>query len=107
MLLDGQIITNGTEIIGYLDKKMQEVKANNEMTTGIIIGSRARKFLSEAAQKIMGQPVKEEMTVNRFRGAILIEDGDNIDRVEVVHAKAPTMPVTDNVLSRGLKRLGQ
>ncbi len=108
MLLDGRIITDGVEIIGYLDEKLEAVRKANHTATGIIIGSRARKFLSEACMRVMEQDLKdkEDVTVNRFRGVLLIEDGVNEDRVEVIHGKAPIKPVEGNPFAQ-LKRVGR
>jgi hypothetical protein len=57
--------------------------------------------------KVMNQEIKDEVTVNRFRGVLLIEDGMNEDRVEVIHAESPVMPVEGNPFLRGLKRVGR
>lgn len=93
MYVDGVIITSGTEIVGYLDKKLTEIKKQGHTGTGIIIGTKARKMLTDACQKIMGQPHKNEITVNKYRGLLLIEDGVNPERVEIIHAVAPVLPV--------------
>ena len=93
MHINGVVITNGMEIVGYLDKQLTAIKSQGHTGTGIIIGTKARKMLTDACQKLMGQPRKEEETVNKFRGLLLIEDGVNLERVEIIHAVAPVLPV--------------
>lgn len=103
MLLEGRIIVDGMDLIRYLDAKFEEIKRINHTTTGIIIGTTARQWLSTACQKVMGQPQKNEVTINRFRGTLLIEDGMNLERLEVLHAKAPMIPVEGNPFTMGRK----
>ena len=106
MLLEGRIIHNGMDIVRYLDEKLAAIKAADYTATGIIIGSVARKHLSITCQELMGQKsTKDDITVNRYHGVLLIEDGVNSDRVEVISAKAPTLPVEGSPFSVGLKRV--
>jgi hypothetical protein len=107
MLLEGRIITDGMDLIAYLDTKLDEITAIGHTSTGIIIGTVARRHLSDACQKVMGQKLTKEITVNKFRGLLLIEDGVNPERMEVIHAEAPTMPVEGNPFKTGLKRIGR
>lgn len=103
MLLDGRIISDGDGIIAYLDQEMFNAQQKNLMVTAIVIGTRARLHLTAACQRVMQQLSKPDTTVNRYRGALLIEDGRSPDRVEVIAGEAPTMPVVDDVFRRGLK----
>jgi len=107
MLLEGRIISDGMDLIAYLDTKIDEIASIGHSSTGIIIGTKARGYLSEACQKVMGQKMSKEITVNKFRGLLLIEDGVNPERMEVVHAESPTMPMEGNPFQRGLKRIGR
>ena len=105
MLLDGRIVSDGEGIIAYLDQEMLAAQKSNLTVTAIVIGTRARTHLSSACQRVMNQPIKSEMTVNRYRGALLIEDGRSPDRVEIIAATAPTLPVVDDVFRRGLRAI--
>ena len=105
MLVDGELIKDGMGMISYLDRKLQEVAASNKMATGIIIGSHARKALTEACQKVMGQAIKAMETINRFRNVLLIEDGDHPDRLEVVCGVGVVVPVEGNAFL-DLKKVG-
>ncbi len=84
MLVEGEIIKDGMSMISYLDRKLQEIVGKRKVATGIVIGSHTRKALTEACQKTMGQKFKSEETVNKFRGVLLIEDGEHSDRLEVI-----------------------
>jgi len=111
MLIEGELIRDGMDMISYLDRKLQEVAVSNKLATGIVIGSHARKALTEACQKMMGQTLKVMETVNRFRNVLLIEDGDHPDRLEVICGVGVVVPVEGNafldlkrVQSRNLRR---
>ena len=82
----------GKDIVAFLDRSMHDLRASGEVVTGIVIGSQARRELSRMCQEIMGQSVKEDITVNRFRDALLIDDGEHPTRVEIIHAKRPVLP---------------
>ncbi len=107
MLLKGRIITDGVDLISYLDAELDDIRNMGHTSTGIIIGTIARKYLSDACQKVMGQKLHKDITVNKYRGLLLIEDGVNAERLEVIHALAPTIPVEGNpfAFSKGLKRV--
>lgn len=106
MLIEGEIIKDGMDMVSYLDRKLEQIRVANKIATGIIIGTRARKELSKACQHILGQNPKEDITINRFRNVLLIEDGENGDRLEVVFGAAPVLPVEGpSVLN--LKRFGR
>ena len=92
-MVENVIITDGLSMIAYLDRKFAEVIASNKMVTGIVIGSKSRKLLTEACQKTMGMALKVEETVNRFHGALLIEDGNNPERLEVISGVHITVPI--------------
>ncbi len=92
MLIDGEIINDGADMISYLDRKLQKNAQERNITTGIIVGTRVRLELTKACQKVMGQAGKPEMTVNRFRNVLLIEDRNNLDRLEVIHGVNVVMP---------------
>lgn len=89
-------IKDGASLVAYLDGEFERIRKMGHMVTGIITGTRTRKILSEGCQVIQGQSVKSEETINRFMGALIIEDGVNIDRLEVVHGKSPTLPKAEN-----------
>ena len=105
LMSDGTIISDGLSLVGWLDTEMDSIVKKGHMVTGIVIGSRARRVLTEGCEKAMSAKHREEMTVNRFRGALLIEDGIQGDRVEVIHAESPVLPVEGDVFSRGLKKI--
>ncbi len=105
MLVDGELIKDGMGMISYLDRKLQEVAVSHKVVTGIIIGSHARKALTEACQKVMGQEVKAIETVNRFRNILLVEDGEHPDRLEVVCGVDVVVPVEGNAFL-DLKKVG-
>ena len=90
---------DGMSMISYLDRKLQEIVGMKKVVTGIIIGSHTRKALTEACQKTMGQSSKTEETVNKFRGVLLIEDGDHTDRLEVISGYDVVMPVDSGPLN--------
>lgn len=100
VIVGGRVIKSGVDIMAYLDDTMDKVRQDKKMVTGIIIGSDARRYLSTSCQEVMGQKANPDETVNKYRGALLIEDGQNPFRVEVVYAKAPTMPVEGDLFSR-------
>jgi len=94
MLIDGELIKDGADMISYLDRKLQQNVHEKKITTGIIVGKRVRLELTTACQKVMGQMVaKPDMTVNRFRNVLLIEDGDHPDRLEVIAGVNAVLPV--------------
>ena len=93
MLVDGKILSDGMDMIGYLDEKLHTMVAEGKVSTGIIISSAVRKELAEACQKTMGMKSNPSETVNRYRGVLLIEDGDNSDRLEVVGGRGIVAPV--------------
>lgn len=93
MLIDGLIIKDGMDMVGYLDGVMSQATSAGESVSGIIISSNLRTELTRACHKIMNVRGKEDETVNRFRGALLIEDGANADRLEVIKGRDITMPV--------------
>lgn len=105
MLLQGNLMTDGQDLIRYLDEKFLDVKQLGHTVTGIVIGTVARERLSETCQKVMGQKRTKDLTINRYRGALLIEDGVNPERLEVIQAKSPTLPVDGDLFSKGLKRV--
>lgn len=105
MLVEGRVLKEGRDIVGYLDEKLHDLLSKGYMATGIVIGTQARSELSKACQEILGQKAKDDMTVNRFRNALLIEDGQSPWRVEIIFAKNPTLPVEGQPLN--LKRLGR
>jgi len=92
MLIDDEIINDGADMISYLDRKLQQNAQERNITTGIIVGTRVRLELTRACQKVMGQVGKPDMTVNRFRNILLIEDGNNLDRLEVIYGVKVVMP---------------
>ena len=96
---DGEIITDGMSMISYLDRKLQDIVHSKKVATGIIIGSNTRKELTEACQKTMGQAFKEEETVNKFRNVLLIEDGENLNRLEVISGYDAVIPVEGNTFN--------
>lgn len=108
LTVEGEIIVDGMGMISYLDRRLNEISGRNKLATGIVIGSRARKALTEACQKTMGQAIKPMETVNRFRNVLLIEDGEQPDRLEVVCGTGVVVPVEGNAfldlkkVSRGL-----
>jgi hypothetical protein len=106
MLVDGHLINEGMDIIRYLDWKLEEIAKTELVVTGIIIGSSARIELTKACQKVMGQPDNPEETVNRFRNILLIEDGNNKDRIEVVSGMNAVRPQEGNPFLK-LKRVGR
>ena len=81
---DGVLLSDGYDLIKYLDEKMNRVVAEKRVVTGIIISKDLKKELSRACQVTMGMKPKDEETINKFRGALLIEDAINSDRIEVV-----------------------
>jgi hypothetical protein len=82
---DGVVINDGMEIISYLDKVLQENSAAKKTTTGIILGSRARVKLTQACKHVMGESnLNDEVTINRFKNVLIVEDGNDIDRIEVI-----------------------
>ena len=99
LTVDGEIIKDGMGMISYLDRKLQEIVGMKKVATGIVIGSHARKALTEACQKTMGQSLKMEETVNKFRGVLLIEDGEHVDRLEVISGYDVIMPVESGPLN--------
>ena len=103
MLVEGEIIKDGMSMISYLDRKLQEIAGKQKVATGIVIGSRTREALTEACQKTMGQKFKSEETVNKFRGVLLIEDGEHSDRLEVISGYGVVVPVESGPLN--LKRV--
>ena len=105
MLLNGRIISDGVELISYLDTELMHLKELNHTATGIVIGSSARKYLDKACKKVMGHKDDADLTVNKFRNVLLIEDGVNLDRLEIIHAKAPVSPVEGNPFSPGIKKI--
>jgi hypothetical protein len=104
-MVEGRIISTGHDLIAYLDSKFAGLREKGFTVTGIVIGSAMRKELTKECQRVMGQPMKEEETVNRFRGALLIEDGNDLKRVEVISARAPVLPVGTDAFIGGLKRV--
>ena len=84
MLIDGIILKDGMDMVGYLDEKMAKAANNKRTVTGIIISTAAREELSKACRNIMGVKAGVEETINKFRGALLIEDADNENRLEVI-----------------------
>jgi hypothetical protein len=95
MLVDGELIRDGKDMVLYLDRRLGEIRAQGKLATGIVIGTRARKELSRACQTIMGQPPKDEEIINRYRNVLLIEDGENVDRIEIIFGKSPILPVEE------------
>ena len=84
MLVDGIILKDGMDIVAYLDEKMAEAANEKRTVTGIIISTVIRADLSKACRKILSVKGGVEETVNKFRGALLIEDADNENRLEVI-----------------------
>lgn len=106
MLVDGEIIKDGMDMVSYLDRKLHEIAASGKIVTGIIVSTEVRKTLSVACQKMMGQSPNPEETVNRFRNVLLIEDGENENRLEIVYGPKAVAPVERSVLgSQGTRRL--
>jgi len=105
LTVDGELIKDGMDMISYLDRKLQEIAASNKVATGIVIGSHARKALTEACQKVMGQVIKPMETVNRFRNILIIEDGDHPDRLELICGIGVVSPVEGNAFL-DLKKVG-
>ena len=99
LTVDGEIIVDGMGMISYLDRKLKEVVGMHKAATGIVIGSHARKALTNACQKTMGQSLKMEETVNKFRGVLLIEDGEHVDRLEVISGYDVIVPVESGPLN--------
>ena len=100
MLIDGIVMKDGMDIVAYLDQKLSDIQKDGKTVTGIIIGSNARIALSRACQQVLGMPLKDEETVNRFRGALLIEDGEDKYRLEIVSGVSPTVPLEGDAFSR-------
>lgn len=96
MVVNRKIILDGLEMVSYLDSELIRLKKMKRTATGIVIGSTARKHLDKACKKIMGHAENADLTVNKFRGVLLIEDGLNLERLEIIHAEAPAMPVEGN-----------
>lgn len=106
MLVDGEIIKDGMDMVRYLDRRLQEIAAEEKTVTGIIVSTEVRKALSVACQKVMGQSPNEEETVNRYRGVLLIEDGETKDRIEIVYGPEAVRPIEREVLGN-LGRVGR
>ena len=106
LTVDGELIKDGMDMISYLDRKLQEIAAKNKIVTGIVIGSHARKALTEACQRVMGQVIKPVETINRFRNILLVEDGEHPDRMEVICGIEVVAPVEGNAFL-DLKRVGR
>lgn len=94
-----RVLRTGKDIVAYLDEEVMRIRQENRAVTGIVIGSEARRLLTVTCQELMNQPRKDDIAVNRFRGVLLIEDGVNPGRVEVIHAKNPVMPVDSGPLN--------
>lgn len=104
-LVDGELINDGMGIIRYLDRTLAEVDAAGKVATGIVIGTVMRTALTEACQKTLGMAPKKTETVNRYHNVLLIEDGNHVDRLEVISGKNPVLPVENTrIFSRGFRR---
>ena len=106
MLIDGEILTDGGDMISYLDRKLQEVASEGKITTGIVLSSEVRKELTRACQTSMGMKSNSLETINRFRNVLLIEDGENEDRLEVIVGYQAVAPMEGNAF-RDLKKVGR
>ena len=101
----GQIlIRDGGDMISYLDQKLQELASQKKVATGIIVSTDVRRELSRACQKVMGQRLDDFETVNRFRNVLLIEDGENKERLEVICGTAVMPPVEGNIFGAASKK---
>lgn len=100
MLLDGEIIKDGSGIVRYLDRRLQEIHAQNKSVTGIVISTKLRMELSRACQSIMGKQYDPVETVNRFRDILLIEDGESEDRLEIIYGPRAIPPFEGNRFGR-------
>jgi hypothetical protein len=106
MIIDGEILMDGMGMISYLDRKLQQNVSEGLVTTGIIISSAVRKELTRACQRTLNMTPNHIETVNRFRNVLLIEDGMNEDRLEVVSGRGIVVPQEGNAFM-DLKKIGR
>lgn len=111
MFIGQLLIKDGGDMISYLDQRLAEITRENKTATGIVISTAVRKELSRACQKVMGMPPNDSEMINRFRGVLLIEDGDTPDRLEVICGRGAISPVEGDPFNfgrgSGLRRIGQ
>lgn len=96
MVINGLVISDGAGVVRYLESRLQEIKAQNKLVSGIIISTNVRNELTKACQRIAGKTYDSAETVNRFLGVMLIEDGESRDRLEVVYGPKVVPPVEVN-----------
>lgn len=107
MLVDGEILTDGMDVIRYLDRRLQETADKRKVVTGIIIGTEIRKELTKACQHVMSTPDNPSETINRFMNVLLIEDGMNPTRLEVVVSDRGALKPIEGNAFMDEKRIGR
>ena len=93
MLVDGEIIKDGSGMIRYLDRKLGEIAAQGKTASAIVISTELRLELTRACQAVVNKRYDPVETVNKYRGVMLIEDGESEGRLEVIYGPRVTPPV--------------
>ena len=95
-------MVEGRDLVTYLITEIDRVYAVRKVVTGIVVGSAVRRMLTRECYRALGQEDRGDSVVNRFRGILLIEDGVNPERVELIIAPLNTvLPLEGSMLLRG------